>query len=46
MKPKIKMICKECGEHAAVDKEKSNDNWTVYETKCNKCGGQIIPKLE
>lgn len=43
---KIQMICKECGEQARVDFEKSTKNWVVYETKCHKCDGQIIPKVK
>lgn len=46
MKPKIKMICKDCGKEAAIDKEKSNENWNVYKTKCDECQGNIITKLE
>ena len=37
------MICKKCGKKAEIDKEKSNENWTVYKTKC-ACGGKIIFK--
>lgn len=43
---KIEMICKECGEHAKADKTRSSENFTVYETKCRKCEGQIVPKLK
>ncbi len=43
---KIIMVCKECTKPADVDKEKSNENWTVYKNTCSKCGGSIIPKVE
>lgn len=34
-------ICDKCGAVAPIDKEKSNENWTVYAVKepC-KCGGE------
>ena len=40
------MVCKDCGQEATIDKEKSNENWTVYKNKCDECGGQITTKLE
>lgn len=41
-KAEMKVVCKECGEEAPIDKEKSNGNWTVHKTKepC-KCGGKF-----
>lgn len=33
--------CESCGHLQEPDTEKSNKNWTVYLTKCSKCGGKI-----
>jgi rRNA maturation protein Nop10 len=38
---KPKVVCKECGADAPIDKEKSNENWTVHKNKCDKCGGSV-----
>lgn len=44
----IKEVCKKCGKTPPIDKEMSNENWTVYLTKepC-ECGGtwtiKVIP---
>lgn len=38
----ITVKCKKCGKPAPVDREKSNENWTVQ--KCNapcECGGEF-----
>lgn len=37
---KFESRCTECDELATVDREKSNENWTVYKTTCEKCGGR------
>ncbi len=42
----LKMVCKECGELAPIDTEKSTENWTVYKTRCEKCGGQTGIKID
>ena len=34
--------CESCGHNQEPDKEKSNENWTVYSTTCSKCGGRVI----
>jgi len=36
----IKVVCEDCGATPPIHHEKSNKNWTVYETKCDKCGGK------
>lgn len=38
-KKEIKFVCSKCGKDMPVDKEKSNENWTVYKTQC-ECGGK------
>ncbi|MGG3235404.1 hypothetical protein ABEP17_18385 [Priestia flexa] len=42
---KFESRCVKCNELSPIDLEKSNDNWIVYKTKCEKCGGntQVIP---
>ncbi len=39
------MICEKCGYEPKSNKEKSNKNWEVYDTKCPECGGKICPKV-
>lgn len=41
--PKFECRCNKCGKNAPINKEKSNENWTVYETKepC-ECGGRFV----
>lgn len=34
------LICKKCGERPKPDIARSNENWTVYPSKC-KCGGEF-----
>ena len=36
----IKLVCKKCGKEPKPDKERSNENWNVYPTKC-ECGGEL-----
>lgn len=47
MKNKLDMtpICEKCKKVAPIDKEKSNDNWIVYNVKepC-ECGGKFRPR--
>ena len=38
-------VCKECNEPGVIDKEKSNENMKAYKTNCEKCGGQVVPKV-
>lgn len=35
---KIKIKCPKCGYEPLPNKEKSTDNWNVFDTKCTKCG--------
>jgi Zn finger protein HypA/HybF involved in hydrogenase expression len=37
-KPLFILKCKDCDYIPEEDKEKSNENWHVYDTKCPKCG--------
>lgn len=43
----IVVCCSDCGEVAPLDKEKTTDNWKVYDSKspCIKCGGKIDIKF-
>lgn len=43
MKEKPKLVCQKCKKENSPDK-KSNENWEVYNTTCEKCGGEM--KLE
>jgi hypothetical protein len=37
-----KPTCDKCGEVAPVNKDKSNESWTVYDIKTPcKCGGKF-----
>lgn len=40
MKTKQEVVCVKCGAVAPIDQEKSNENWTVYDTSkpCPACG--------
>lgn len=41
--PNIKSICSNCGKPQPINKEKSNQNWNVYD--CNQkceCGGKFV----
>lgn len=39
-KPKVELKCEKCGSKPPVFKEKSNENWTAYDTSKNcPCGG-------
>lgn len=42
-KPKIEIDfkCSECGEKQEQNKDKSNENWKIFDMKCPKCGGKI-----
>ncbi|MFP7199701.1 hypothetical protein SFC08_01890 [Lysinibacillus halotolerans] len=40
-----KIICEKCKRPAEVDKSKSNDDRTVYKSKCT-CGGTIKPMID
>lgn len=42
----LKMVCEKCGTPAKIDEKKSNKNWKVYSTKCEKCGGKVTTKFE
>jgi transcription elongation factor Elf1 len=39
-KIEVKFWCPKCKIEAPIDKEKSNENWTIYKTVCDKCGGK------
>lgn len=39
MRKENELYCRDCGKLMPVDEEKSNENWTVYETHCT-CGGE------
>ncbi|GAA0491242.1 hypothetical protein GCM10008986_16660 [Salinibacillus aidingensis] len=39
-------VCKDCGELAEVNEEKSNENWIVYDTECKHCGGKVEMKFK
>jgi len=42
----IKMVCSKCGKQPPINKDKSNKNWTVYDTsKPCACGGKWKVKL-
>lgn len=41
----IKMVCDKCGKDMPIDTEQSNENWTVYKTKC-PCGGSAKIKMD
>lgn len=43
---KFESRCKDCGELATVDEDKSNHDWKVYKKRCNKCGGETQLKLK
>lgn len=33
--------CELCGHVQEPDKEKSNENWKVFLTKCSECSGKV-----
>ena len=39
-KLEMKVVCKNCGNEAPINAEKSNENWSVRDTSkpCEKCG--------
>ena len=38
----IKRVCEKCGKPQPIDKEKSNENWNVYDPKAVcECGGKF-----
>jgi predicted nucleic-acid-binding Zn-ribbon protein len=39
-KTEIKIVCRNCGNQAPYDAERSTENWKVYDTSkpCEKCG--------
>ena len=39
-KQENKLVCEKCGAVPPIDEEKSNSNWKVYKTECDKCGGK------
>ncbi|MCM3141685.1 hypothetical protein [Brevibacillus sp. MER 51] len=41
MKLNIKHVCEQCNKEAEPNKEKSNENWKVYDTICRHCGGKV-----
>lgn len=46
MKTKIKFICEKCGKKPNENKDKSNENWKVYDNKpCEYCGGKLTMKI-
>lgn len=44
-KYEVKPVCKECGKEQNQNKDLSNENWNVYDTKCPECGGKIDVSL-
>lgn len=41
-KKEIKCVCEKCGKPQPIDKEKSNENWNVYDPKAVcECGGKF-----
>jgi len=44
--PEIKFICKKCGKEPEINKEMSNENWSVIDNKpCKFCGGKLTIKI-
>jgi NAD-dependent SIR2 family protein deacetylase len=41
----IYFYCNKCGKQQEPNKEKSNENWEVYDNVPCKCGGQFKPKV-
>jgi len=46
-KEKIYLACENCGFRPDENKDKSTENWKVYDaqTPCPKCGGEIKIQL-
>ena len=45
-KPIIKELCDKCGKEPQINKNLSNENWTVYDTKTPcECGGKWKMKI-
>ncbi len=44
--PDVKFECIECGHAPEPSKEKSTENWNVYETKCPECGGKVEMNID
>ncbi len=42
----IRSVCEDCGKEPKRDEEKSNENWNVYNTVCESCGGKVELKLK
>lgn len=44
MKYDVKMLCEKCKSEQTMNKEKSNENWKIYDctVKC-VCGGKFKP---
>lgn len=42
-KKEMKIVCLKCGELAPYMENKSNENWTSYDTSkpCPKCGNKM-----
>jgi len=46
--PEVMFYCKKCGadvQESLIDKEKSNENWSVCLEECPFCGSKIQIKL-
>lgn len=42
-KVNLEMLCDKCGKPQTINKEKSNQNWDVYDTNVTcKCGGKFV----
>ncbi|TDO77719.1 hypothetical protein DFR79_13251 [Halanaerobium saccharolyticum] len=41
----IEIVCMECGKEAPINHEESTENWTVYGTTCEECGGKTGAKF-
>ena len=42
-RPKIERRCEKCGKLQPIVKEKSNENWKVYDPKAIcECGGKYV----
>lgn len=41
-KTEINPVCEKCGKTPEINKELSNENWSVFDTACTDCGGKVI----
>ena len=46
-KSDIKFVCSSCGKEPEINKNMSNENWTVVDNKpCVYCGGKLTIKFD